>query len=245
MGLIYCYTYTPTGKKYIGQTTNFNKRQKEHLHETRTNIEFHSLLQTEYNNFIIEILEDNIPVELLDEKEKYYIQLYNTFKGFGFNLTAGGDGGFTYCQRYWEEHPEEMAAHIAKVQPLAAEAAKQWRKEHPEEEKQRIENLHQKAAEWRKNNPEIFSANLANAQQKAKEWREANPEQFAESRKKAIEASSKKVRCVNTGEIFPSASEAARQYGLAASNISGCCRGARKSAGKTKNGEKIVWEYVK
>lgn len=223
MGLIYCYTYTPTGKKYIGQTTNFDKRQKEHLHETRTNIEFHSLLQTEYNNFIIEILEDNIPVELLDEKEKYYIQLYNTFKGFGFNLTEGGDGGFTYCQRYWEEHPEEMATHIAKVQPLAAEAAKRWRKEHPEEEKKRIENLHQKA----------------------KEWREANPERFAENRKKAIEASSKKVKCINTGEIFSSASEAARQYGLAASNISGCCRGVRKSAGKTKNGEKIIWEYVK
>ena len=76
---------------------------------------------------------------------------------------------------------------------------------------------------WRKNNPEIFSANLANAQQKAKEWREANPERFAENRKKAIEASSKKVKCINTGEIFSSASEAARQYGLAASNISGCC----------------------
>lgn len=27
-GIIYKYTYLPTGESYIGQTTNFSKRQK-------------------------------------------------------------------------------------------------------------------------------------------------------------------------------------------------------------------------
>ena len=30
-GLIYCYKHVPSNKYYIGQTTNFKKRQKEHL----------------------------------------------------------------------------------------------------------------------------------------------------------------------------------------------------------------------
>ena len=72
-GLIYKYTYSPTGESYIGQTTNFKKRKKEHLSEDRVNLKFHNLLRKHYEDFTIEILEDNIPIEKLDEREKYYI----------------------------------------------------------------------------------------------------------------------------------------------------------------------------
>ena len=33
---------------------------------------------------------------------------YNTFEGVGFNLTEGGDGGFTYCQKYWQDNPDKL-----------------------------------------------------------------------------------------------------------------------------------------
>lgn len=134
-GLIYCYTYWPTQKKYIGYTTNFKKRQNEHLTETRVNLEFHNLLRKHYENFTIEILEDNIPISNLSEKEKYYIQLYDSYKN-GYNLTKGGNGGFEACNKYWKEHPDEMKQHIQKIQPLAAEAAKQWRLTYPDLEQQ-------------------------------------------------------------------------------------------------------------
>lgn len=42
-------------------------------------------------NFIIEVIEDNILIELLNEKEKFYIKLFNSFYE-GYNLTFGGDG---------------------------------------------------------------------------------------------------------------------------------------------------------
>lgn len=106
-GLIYKYTYSPTGESYIGQTTNFKKRKKEHLSEDRVNLKFHNLLRKHYEDFTIEILEDNIPIEKLDEREKYYIQLYDSMN-HGFNLTDGGDGNFQACQNYWKNHPEKM-----------------------------------------------------------------------------------------------------------------------------------------
>lgn len=55
------------------------------------------------------------------------------------------------------------------------------------------------------------------------------------------EISSKKVRCINTGEIFISISEAQRYYNTR--NISNVCNGKRKSSG-TLNGNPLKWEFV-
>lgn len=55
------------------------------------------------------------------------------------------------------------------------------------------------------------------------------------------EISSKKVRCINTGEIFISISEAQRFYNT--KNISNVCNGKRKSSG-TLNGQPLKWEFV-
>lgn len=242
-GLIYCYTYKPTGEKYIGQTINFAKRQKEHLNEYRTNLKFHNLLRKHYEDFLIEILESNIEIINLNDREQYYIALFDTYNN-GFNLTKGGDGGFTNCNKYWYNHPEEMKKHIAKIQPLATQAAQEWRKKNPELEQERLEQLHAKSNQWRKENPQEFMKNLKKAQLAAKKWREENPEKFIEAQKKAVKAVSKRVLLINTGEEFESASEASRKYGICASNISACCRGDRKSAGKNKEGKKLVWKYI-
>lgn len=47
-------------------------------------------------NFYFEILESNVPDEELNNKEKEYIKKYNTKYPNGFNLTDGGDGGFSW-----------------------------------------------------------------------------------------------------------------------------------------------------
>ena len=56
-------------------------------------------------------------------------------------------------------------------------------------------------------------------------------------------ASSKKTRCINTGLIYDSASEASRSVGVSASLIMRVCRGERNSAGKDINGIPLKWEY--
>lgn len=53
----------------------------------------------------------------------------------------------------------------------------------------------------------------------------------------------KKVRCVNTGEIFNSTREAAKKMNVNQSKISLCCNGKRKYTGRLPDGTKIKWEF--
>lgn len=58
-------------------------------------------------------------------------------------------------------------------------------------------------------------------------------------------STSKKIMCINTGEVFGSIREAEREYDIPHQNIIACCKGRCKSAGKHPiTGEKLVWKYV-
>ena len=58
------------------------------------------------------------------------------------------------------------------------------------------------------------------------------------------EKEGKKIKCLTTNEVFKSIGEASRKYDIKGkSNISECCIGKRKSAGKLPNGTKLKWEY--
>lgn len=61
--------------------------------------------------------------------------------------------------------------------------------------------------------------------------------------KSSVETHRKEVKCITTNTIYESAHEAWRQTGVHYNNISACCRGERKSAGKL-NGKKLTWEYI-
>lgn len=52
------------------------------------------------------------------------------------------------------------------------------------------------------------------------------------------------VRCITTGEIFNSVSEASEHYKMKSKgNISSCCKGKLKHCGKLEDGTKLEWEY--
>lgn len=51
-----------------------------------------------------------------------------------------------------------------------------------------------------------------------------------------------KIICLTTNEIFNSIADATRKYNVHGVNISKCCKGQRRSAGKL-NGEKMKWAY--
>lgn len=52
------------------------------------------------------------------------------------------------------------------------------------------------------------------------------------------ERRSKKVKCIDTGKIYPTISDVHRQFGFSQGNISQCCNGKLKSAYGCR------WEYV-
>jgi len=106
MGLIYM-RISPSGGKYIGKTVkNEAERWRDHDYEAHdiNNKDYDSILNKAIrkygsNNFSVIILEDNIPNDLLGEREIYWINFYNTYylnNEHGYNMTYGGDGVAKY-----------------------------------------------------------------------------------------------------------------------------------------------------
>ena len=92
--VIYCIQNIETGKKYIGKTSaEVSKRWTEHV-KTSLGIggvkksKIHSMLFNNWDKFtfsVIEVVEN----ANLSEREKYYIQFFETDK-YGYNLKSGG-----------------------------------------------------------------------------------------------------------------------------------------------------------
>jgi len=107
-GEIYLIKNKTNNKSYIGQTLSHRKnknkyrpfgvigRFKDHISEAINNTKKNQC--TYLNNamrkygeseFEVELLE-KCKIDILDEKEQYYINKYNTFFPIGYNLTLGG-----------------------------------------------------------------------------------------------------------------------------------------------------------
>lgn len=92
---IYCIENKVSGKKYIGQSIDIEKRWYNHINALELNYHGNIHLQRAWNkygadNFDFYILE-LCTSEQLDEREVYYITKFDTFKS-GYNRTSGGKG---------------------------------------------------------------------------------------------------------------------------------------------------------
>lgn len=155
-GIIYKIENKINKKIYIGQTVRtFKQRYRNDLAKYTHNEEVRKdILLYGIENFeITKELDIAKTKEELDEKERYYISLYDSFRN-GYNETIGGDS-------------------------LGSG----------------------------KNNP-----------------------------------NSRKVILLNFNEIFTSITQGAKKYNITPQQISACCHGKRKSAGKFNN-KKLVWMF--
>lgn len=95
IGHIYLIVNNINGKLYVGKTyTTLDKRFKEHVSDSkkernRNRPLYRAINKYGHDNFKI------IPIKtfkesILEEKEKYYIQLFDTYNN-GYNATLGGD----------------------------------------------------------------------------------------------------------------------------------------------------------
>ena len=76
------------------------------------------------------------------------------------------------------------------------------------------------------------------------EWEYANEELRNKFKDIKESLSNKKVRCINTGEIFASTSIAAKKYNLTSNSIYECCSYKRRYSGSLEDGTKLEWEYA-
>ena len=96
MSYIYKIKNNINDKVYIGKTNKtIEERFKEHCRDCKKREEENRPLYRAMNkygieNFSIEEIEECSP-EILSNREKYWIEYYNSFK-YGYNATKGGDG---------------------------------------------------------------------------------------------------------------------------------------------------------
>lgn len=86
---IYKYTNKVNHKIYIGQTNNPERRYNEHLcgHKDKTSLIDKAIEKYGISNFNFEIIEWT---DYPNERESYWIDYYNSYKPYGYNICKGG-----------------------------------------------------------------------------------------------------------------------------------------------------------
>ena len=92
---IYKITNLLNGKCYVGQSIDIEKRWAEHKsiynHPRCSNYHiYRAFRKYGIENFSFSVIEE-CEQSLLNEREKFWIQHYNSFE-CGYNMTVGGDG---------------------------------------------------------------------------------------------------------------------------------------------------------
>lgn len=84
----------PNGKVYIGKAVDIKTRIREHNTDTKQEVLYCAITKYFQNQIPEFYILEEVPREQLNEREKYYIALYDSYrdKSKGYNLTPGGDG---------------------------------------------------------------------------------------------------------------------------------------------------------
>lgn len=208
-----------TGKDYIGQSINIYDRWNKHLARYDNCAIHNAIAKYGKENFEFTILEE-CAEEQLDEREVYWIKQYNSYFD-GYNETSGGNRPtHTICNRPIEAY--DLEGNYIKEYPSITAAARELGCE---------VSLISAVIQGRR-------PTAKNCQFKAKDDNKI----ITKFIKKKPGPSGKQVAQMDLNNnlitIFSSASEAARQTGLHSQNISGVCRGIKKTCGGYK------WKYI-
>lgn len=168
MGFIYLRTNKVNGKKYVGQATDLEERQRKWncLKQPYAGI-FLNRARAKYglNAFDFEILKE-CKDEELNQWEMYYIKELNTKAPNGYNLTDGGDGKLGCpCSEETKKkiadgnrgkkHSEEAKKKMSEQQK--GENNSFYGKHHSEESKQKMSEAKKGKTPWNKGKTNIYS----------------------------------------------------------------------------------------
>ena len=216
-GKIYKITNIITNQIYVGKTKfPLEERFRQHINDARTHhdntIIHNAMNKYGYENFKIDIVEDNIPLEQLNEKEKLYIEKLKSHKRHGnYNLTDGGDGGPTWTKLTKTEVEEIWNILLYSPDPVFHDdIAKQYNVDCST-----ISAIN-RGVYWY-NSDFTYPLRKTKKHHKHKMIGKENPK-------------SRAVLCVELHKTFESIRLANAFFNVKQSHICGCCRGDRKTA---------------
>lgn len=217
---IYCIENIKDNKKYIGQSKNIYDRWAKHKLELNRNNHDNDYLQNAWNKygelcFTFYILEECDEIEL-DDKEIYYIELYNTLnRSCGYNLKTGGQNKGIHTVEY--------------VGDKISKSLKDYYKNNSKSRDRCKENA---LKQW--SNPEIKNKIIGeNNGMYGKHHTEDAKKKMSEKRKGRIseKRNPNHVICIEKNLIFQDSVTAAKEFGIQSSGILQVCYGKRKTCG--------------
>lgn len=253
-GSIYIIENTINGKQYVGQTiTSLKRRFLKHCND-KTNTAIHgAIVKYGRENFTIREIDVAYSREELNEKEVFYIKQMNSKFPNGYNLTDGGEGvsGHKFSdesrKKLSESHkgynmPQEQRDNIAKAN------RKPKTKEHAENISKGLKEFHKTKKVWteeeriRRSEAQKGKRHTQETKDKISQknkGRKLSEEEYLNYRAR-VDAKLKKVKNLDTGEVFNNvnvASELFENKNSAKKGIRRVCAGARKTFGGYR------WEY--
>lgn len=231
-------------KVYIGQSIDVKNRLCHHRSELRNSRHYNTHLQRAWDaygekNFEFMTIKECC-IEDIDKFEEYYIYLYqSTDRDKGYNRENGGvrfRGVSEDTRRKMSEAKKGM--YDGEKNPMYGR-----RVEHTEERKQKMSKMFSG-----KGNP-MYGRRVERTQETLKKMSEmfsgeGNPfygKKHTQETKDKMRKNNKKkkaVKCVESGIVYESCSEASRQTGVYVDSIIKCCGGRQHTAGKCH------WKYV-
>lgn len=225
----YCvYKHTsPNGKCYIGLTCQgMARRARKGAGYKECTVFYNAIRKYGWDNFLHEVLEDDLSFEEACEKERYYIEKFQSLTSQnGYNLENGGRVSTAVSEE--TKRKISRALNGRKGTPLSEETKKKISiantgRKHPPKSAETRRKL--SAAHTGK----VFSAEHCRHISESKKGTQAG----------ANNPRARKVRCIETGRVFETIKEAGIFTGGSPKNIISVCRGNLKTSGG------YHWEYV-
>ena len=247
-GLYTVYKHTsPSGKIYIGITCQKpEQRWKNGKRYEACKAFYRAIQKYGWKNIKHEILFTKLTIEEANLMEQCLIALYDsTNPQFGYNITLGGGGTLglkgdkhpLYGKPLTETHKNNLSNSLK-----GRTAWNKGKTGYLTEEHKNILIQSHKGKHLTEETKKKLSNSLK-GKKKTEETKIKMSQNHADF-KGGKHPQARKVRCITTNEIFNSLSEAEEKYNIKSQNISACCRGKKKSAGKHPiTGRKLVWKY--